>query len=133
MDARKEFVIFQSMLPARGASFIARLPFPVQRISIHAPREGSIHTISPKQADGTDFNPCSPRGEHRVDASFCRGRSYFNPCSPRGEHHPRVTDVFLGIYISIHAPREGSILYPELFSFLQYISIHAPREGSILR
>ena len=36
----------------------------------------------------------------------------------------------VGLFISIHAPREGSDLNFSGVSFLRQISIHAPREGS---
>ena len=58
-----------------------------QKISIHAPREGS---------DAERARPSR------------RARLHFNPRSPRGERHAvrrRGTD---GAGISIHAPREGS-------------------------
>ena len=55
-------------------------------ISIHAPREGSDHTMTLQAGAARYFYPRSPRGERR----FCQ------------------QDAGLADVISIHAPREGS-------------------------
>ena len=77
--------IFQSTLPARGATLYRSMPYSVRHISIHAPRTGSdarrnafvrrkrISIHAPRTgSDGTgilrfagcrDFNPRSPHGE----------------------------------------------------------------------
>ena len=101
--------VFQSTLPARGATFYLQV--------LHF-RNG-------------DFNPRSPRGERLVaqglfndpdaisihapregsDVSSSGGtscRTYFNPRSPRGERHALVVQFPVEEMISIHAPREGS-------------------------
>ena len=102
-----------------------------QRISIHAPREGSDCPAGCPPRRRRDFYPRSPRGERRPD----------------GEDQPWPEEI------SIHAPREGSdeanylsmILAMQFLSTLpargatcsctctctcSCISIHAPREGS---
>ena len=59
-------LIFQSTLPARGATAAERYVVIRSYISIHAPREGSDR----KEAKGGEtmahFNPRSPRGERRM-------------------------------------------------------------------
>ena len=76
---------FQSTLPARGATFIATLVEQLNIISIHTPREGSdkLHVSSPFLR--SYFNPHSPRGERPMELPSLSGTGYFNPHSPRGE------------------------------------------------
>ena len=78
--------VFQSTLPARGATRLACRRFLDELISIHAPRTGS--DTAPATASGWTayFNPRSPHGERRLPPPSCRA-------SRR---------------ISIHAPRTGS-------------------------
>ena len=79
--------IFQSTLPARGATWESVLHGYRLTISIHAPREGERTLCGERLRDHyTDFNPRSPRGERR----------------PSGEPHMIIAGI------SIHAPREGS-------------------------
>ena len=106
----QRIVVFQSTLPARGATRIPGvMPDNVFIISIHAPREGS-DAYARRHAGQrfNDFNPRSPRGERLTSPSTAimrvlfqstlpaRGAtysnqdiitviSYFNPRSPRGE------------------------------------------------
>ena len=102
-------VIFQSTLPARGATRLARLqPLTGQKISIHTPREGS------------DCMVIVPR----------KPTNYFNPHSPRGERRLARLQPLTGQKISIHTPREGSDLYHHSTAGQKMISIHTPREGS---
>ena len=78
--------VFQSTLPAWGATPVAFFSYSVFKISIHAPRMGSDY---PPQVHGAlfqDFNPRSPHGERPCQLAF----PSFARC------------------ISIHAPRMGS-------------------------
>ena len=102
-------VIFQSTLPARGATaryfivrrresdFNPRSPHGERRevvlrsvvllgISIHAPRTGSDQENTPWEDEGR----------------------YFNPRSPHGERRRRIVRHARQFRISIHAPRTGS-------------------------
>ena len=104
--------VFQSTLPARGATRHRRLPQRVLDISIHAPRTGSdllrrrpmvIHPISihaPRTGSDAqlrvlhapvgDFNPRSPHGERPVRVGGNSQTCYFNPRSPHGERQNAV-------------------------------------------
>ena len=100
--------LFQSTLPARGATS-TRGHLKISRlISIHAPREGSDSSITPSTTVETVFQSTLP----------ARGATV------------AVLNAVNGIVISIHAPREGSDfpIHDPRISIL--ISIHAPREGS---
>ena len=76
---------FQSTHPARGATHISRLNQLLNKISIHAPREGCDR-----------HRPCIH--ERAGD---------FNPRTPRGVRPLQLVRVVLERGISIHAPREG--------------------------
>ena len=56
---------FQSTLPARGATGFRSTLTAEQRISIHAPREGSDCGLEVTKDEPVYFNPRSPRGERR--------------------------------------------------------------------
>ena len=131
--------VFQSTLPARGATISRRATRPrpkyfnprsprgerpkeievdgeTKEISIHAPREGSDAT----RRDGTHrrihFNPRSPRGErHPKPLTFAAALKNFNPRSPRGERRTARAGQNFDRAISIHAPREGSDTNKDLY------------------
>ena len=79
-------VVFQSTLPARGATRICNQHGCWLIISIHAPRTGSDLLCRQGRIYASYFNPRSPHGErrHSHDAQS-RLWSYFNPRSPHGE------------------------------------------------
>ena len=78
--------MFQSTLPARGATSVGLFALPRNCVSIHAPRAGSDLLISSIVGVESSFNPRSPRGERH-----------------EAKHEYRVNGV-----VSIHAPRAGS-------------------------
>ena len=124
--------IFQSTLPARGATLFA--------------------LSSTLRCD--NFNPRSPHGERPSSSSQSfRIPSNFNPRSPHGERRLFVGFAAEDSFISIHAPRTGSdaAVFPAPASPSRFqstlpargatqlcsdaggslcISIHAPRTGS---
>ena len=100
-------MIFQSTLPARGATRTAQRRFPCSR----------------------NFNPRSPHGERRRRIAACRGGHYFNPRSPHGERHYIIHTLKTKYDISIHAPRTGSDAIAWNSCVPMTISIHAPRTG----
>ena len=100
--------VFQSTLPARGATCRAAACADGHLISIHAPREGSDkdHSASPQIAK--NFNPRSPRGERPAPRTETAMRGTFQSTLPaRGATYGEnpYSDTLI---ISIHAPREGS-------------------------
>ena len=100
--------LFQSTLPARGATAVCIPVRSSNDISIHTPREGS-----------------DQRMIHGVQML-----GYFNPHSPRGERHYDLIPHKPGTTISIHTPREGSDPCATNLAIILPISIHTPREGS---
>ena len=100
--------LFQSTLPARGATMDGHHTLAAARISIHAPREGS---------DG-----------FRVKFGLMIG--YFNPRSPRGERRAREKEVLRVFGFQSTLPARGATFPRERGGHLSKISIHAPREGS---
>mgnify|MGYP004442286663 CR=1 FL=1 len=77
--------IFQSTLPARGAT--ADRPEMRDRafISIHAPRTGSDFGSDEWVIIGADFNPRSPHGERREQFPFTNFHEEFQSTLPHGE------------------------------------------------
>ena len=150
----RESTLFQSTLPARGATSSLIYTAVASLISIHAPRTGSDSPVTVLYSVSRYFNPRSPHGERRSRSwSVILVYSNFNPRSPHGERPQRLRLVILSIYfnprsphgerraerrpvhdsqaISIHAPRTGSDY--QLFQtppMRRHISIHAPRTGS---
>ena len=145
--------IFQSTLPARGATSPAdgwQLPARISihapctgsdaqlvradghlTISIHAPCTGSDYVEPSGLAVHTNFNPRSPHGERPAGSPPAMvSASYFNPRSPHGERHSSAPANTSPPGISIHAPRTGSDYTALLPPSSQWISIHAPRTGS---
>ena len=102
-------------------------------ISIHAPREGSDGTFSIRDGMPSAFLSTLPaRGATRSRPGRQRPTAHFYPRSPRGERRGSLDADAEFQVISIHAPREGSD-QASLPPFPQRaISIHAPREGSDL-
>ena len=124
--------IFQSTLPAWGATFFLCTPWCRCSISIHAPRMGSDRGVRAWPKGNGNFNPRSPHGERLLSIRCCVSSLNFNPRSPHGERrHRQHRDA--APHISIHAPRMGSDTPSRKSSRPKKISIHAPRMGSDVR
>ena len=101
-------VLFQSTLPARGATYRDATRTDERRISIHAPRTGSDDTTTGRDNHDHDFNPRSPHGERLGRRERPKTAKRFQSTLPaRGAtlhstRTPRAGDI------SIHAPRTGS-------------------------
>ena len=104
------FNLFQSTLPARGATTISIVPSLFDLISIHAPRTGSdiqAHRIAALVAAISIHAPRTGSDMRRI---LMRTLFFwnFNPRSPHGERRPCAVQVRVAVFISIHAPRTGS-------------------------
>ena len=126
----RTLILFQSTLPARGAT-VRRQPLRrVLRISIHAPRTGSD--------DNEDLRtPHSKISIHAPRTGSDGKKMSINDVDVISIHAPRTGSDWLQICsppldaISIHAPRTGSDIADRILSNMrQIISIHAPRTGS---
>ena len=148
-------IIFQSTLPAWGATSSVDNMQLSTCISIHAPRMGSdkqVASITPKQMH---FNPRSPHGERprlvvvasilyyisihapRMGSDAIQGRansarSNFNPRSPHGERHKSYDTSYLPPIFQSTLPAWGATYHQAKQHDHSYISIHAPRMGSDL-
>ena len=119
--------IFQSTLPARGATRAAQHQQKCNLISIHAPRTGSDCSGKSAHLPCCDFNPRSPHGERRTrficslptqTISIHAPRtgsdqsqqpvelrlSYFNPRSPHGERPTRCDTLTSASYFNPRSP-----------------------------
>ena len=124
---------FLSTLPARGATLAHVHSWQLLSISIHAPREGSDGPLRGRSCRTGYFYPRSPRGErHAGGAGWPHPLEFLSTLPARGATGPRAVAA-VGLYISIHAPREGSDeVAVGVGLAADLISIHAPREGSDL-
>ena len=145
--------VFQSTLPARGATERFRRVLQAMSISIHAPRTGSdtkgtiqarLNTIISIHAPrtGSDKASINSRLSDLISIHAPRTGSdadihvlhpfliYFNPRSPHGERPFRLYFRGNRLGISIHAPRTGSDWRFAHVVNSDNISIHAPRTGS---
>ncbi len=150
--SRQRHSAFQSTLPARGATMSMSITIYPPSISIHAPRTGSDDERG-GIAGEVDFNPRSPHGERHTFRCWLLRLGIFQSTLPaRGA--TRVNRVIrAGYVISIHAPRTGSDVLPQMVDNIgsifqstlpargatnyyadllatSVISIHAPRTGS---
>ena len=78
--------VFQSTLPARGATQLANGGDFALLISIHAPRTGSDWKAEGKLMTTEGFQSTLPaRGATKTRAAEAPSKIYFNPRSPHGE------------------------------------------------
>ena len=149
--------LFQSTLPARGATATSGAGTQTKEISIHAPRTGSDGGVSEHHRAPLNFNPRSPHGERLLCVYDKSQNINFNPRSPHGERRRLRLRRCRLRRISIHAPRTGSDRVDDYHRWMRYlhfnprsphgerhpalrrvseslpISIHAPRTGSDMR
>ncbi len=80
--------VFQSTLPARGATVRCRLDS-YRSITFQStlPARGATYLLHPMERFGNYFNPRSPHGERRGTVRYHLLCRYFNPRSPHGERH----------------------------------------------
>ena len=123
--------LFQSTLPARGATKTCRLCIKTVYISIHAPRTGSDADKARARYKERLFQSTLPaRGATGfcgvLPTKVCR----FQSTLPARGATLTAAEWAEKISISIHAPRTGSdrVIRPAFYASI--ISIHAPRTGS---
>ncbi len=122
--------LFQSTLPARGATRRRKRDVHGDAISIHAPRTGSDPCTKGGGADPAHFNPRSPHGERHGACAVADTIKRFQSTLPARGATMGALDMGLTEDISIHAPRTGSDEIPSASPSAATISIHAPRTGS---
>ena len=129
-DGKATEIIFQSTLPAWGATTSPSGQARDRRISIHAPRVGSDVCRQLLHIGVADFNPRSPRGERRVTQPVRAQPIDISIHAPRVGSDVRLRTIDSRRKISIHAPRVGSDVALSNLHKAHRISIHAPRVGS---
>ena len=102
--------IFQSTLPAGGATTSYDLPTIAIIISIHAPRRGSDLCESLWMALRGYFNPRSPQGERRLFDTCSDFNRDFNPRSPQGERQILFVLLMLRSIFQSTLPAGGATL-----------------------
>ena len=123
--------VFQSTLPARGATPCAYAGIIDGEISIHAPREGSDPNALKTVTAIIKFQSTLPARGATVVFHLClQSISYFNPRSPRGERPRGCPRISANAQFQSTLPARGATLQGWQDHFRYRISIHAPREGS---
>ena len=124
--------LFQSTLPAGGATEAIENEGANLYISIHAPRGGSDLRCYFCTEQFYPISIHAPRGGSDTSAKHGFTKSFvISIHAPRGgSDHPPVDRILAVQNISIHAPRGGSDLVIKSTKFINIISIHAPRGGS---
>ena len=122
--------LFQSTLPARGATQVHGRDSHLGRISIHAPRTGSDITAAGQSAMGNHFNPRSPHGERRLTLARMLALLTFQSTLPaRGATPPTCKKTEKKLFQST-LPARGATTRRGCVRRRGRISIHAPRTGS---
>ena len=101
--------VFQSTLPARGATGQNTISgILTELFQSTLPARGATRPRVP-ESPHRNFNPRSPHGERRRQRPKKKiKKSYFNPRSPHGERRGILSSPTDERRISIHAPRTGS-------------------------
>ena len=105
---RRTKTIFQSTLPARGATCCPKS----------------------KNLESPDFNPRSPHGERRKLLPNTAYNGHFNPRSPHGERRFHNVNALRLCQFQSTLPARGATEMKLPNSSADWISIHAPRTGS---
>ena len=84
-------------------------------------------------ADATDFNPRSPRGERQAEVSCLRSQKGFQSTLPARGATTVAVDRRFGKEFQSTLPARGATWDDAKAANAYRISIHAPREGSDLR
>ena len=78
-------------------------------VSIHAPREGERQPAIRPNISFSGFNPRSPRGGATLLQSYfvVIDKQFQSTLPARGSDDWQWTEIYAGLVVSIHAPREG--------------------------
>ena len=102
-------------------------------ISIHAPREGSDLVDTSSGSCFGNFYPRSPRGERLWGKPLSSlGETFLSTLPARGATAMPLNTVCTTLFLST-LPARGATGTEALYGSLVFISIHAPREGSDIR
>ena len=127
------FSIFQSTLPAGGATFVLKGIPSFCSISIHAPRGGSDKWCSGRKEDRAYFNPRSPRGERPINSLRQAFQLQFQSTLPAGGATRLSRLSWLMSRFQSTLPAGGATQAWWAMDLYHSISIHAPRGGSDIR
>ena len=101
--------LFQSTLPAWGATASIKANLIPEVVSIHAPRVRSDRAFLHRELSWIVFQSTLPAwGATSMLASEIHELESFNPRSPRGERRHKRIEICVPHVVSIHAPRVGS-------------------------
>ncbi len=122
--------MFQSTLPAWGATGAAAVGIVFGEVSIHAPRVGSDGNSQESNVGIAEFQSTLPAwGATGYDTGFGPVQTFQSTLPAWGATLQRSTRSML-LQVSIHAPRVGSDQKDAMTKTQYRVSIHAPRVGS---
>ena len=130
MGSSTTFAPISTHAPRTGSDVKVSFAQPNKRISTHAPRTGSDRFVAEHPCPVHDFNPRSPHGERRENASDLEVAQEFQPTLPARGATRTHAHRLCTMHISTHAPRTGSDHSVATAAVLGGISTHAPRTGS---
>ena len=126
-------IVFQSTLPAWGATFFFACSECFFNISIHTPRMGSDHPyLHVDQVQHISIHAPRMGSDKRSSLPFLK-ETNFNPRSPHGERPAHQSEDDDKPHISIHAPAWGATMRNARLPRHRDISIHAPAWGATRR
>jgi len=149
--------MFQSTLPAKGATLRVMLTGMATIVSIHAPREGSDDRFSVSYINNKWFQSTLPakgatnnlhpdqvlppwfqstlpaKGATTRLSRYNPSSKRFNPRSPRRERRLVLINQETLNEFQSTLPAKGATRFPFLLQLFHKVSIHAPREGSDVR
>ena len=130
--SRTYSAIFQSTLPAWGATQRGHRSQQEKEISIHAPRMGSDNFPGSRQPHRYGISIHAPRmGSDFLYGGYGVLSIDFNPRSPHGERHlPTLASRLFLIRFQSTLPAWGATSSCHMRYKSETISIHAPRMGS---
>ena len=122
--------LFQSTLPARGATYLLTRMVVSPLISIHAPRTGSDTACWATAPSRSNFNPRSPHGERPGESSISSQLSQFQSTLPARGATLLVNGLWHDQIFQSTLPARGATGERAHTARMLLISIHAPRTGS---
>ena len=125
-------ILFQSTLPARGATTVRGAIDEVYEFQSTLPARGATVRRVMSVPASTNFNPRSPHGERRNLHSILLSsvRAHFNPRSPHGERLDAALNEVGYLEFQSTLPARGATVLAAKFAVSHFISIHAPRTRS---
>ena len=121
--------MFQFTHPGRGATEKERILNRLQRVSIHAPREGCDHSPLIRLLSFACFNSRTPGGVRLYNLVYFTAKVSFNSRTPGGVRQSGLLTDNRDVRFNSRTPGGVRPVSVSRSRCKLYVSIHAPREG----